>query len=87
MRSVFAVALFLLVSFPALAQGVKPCEDLKGEIAKKLEAAGVKLYTLEIVAKDKVAEGKDAAQGKVVGSCDSGSKKIVYLRGAVKTAK
>jgi hypothetical protein len=58
------------------AQGLKPCEELKSEIAKKLEASGVKSYSLDIVAKDQDADGK------VVGTCDGGSKKIVYRRGA-----
>jgi hypothetical protein len=56
------------------AQAAKPCEELKAEIAKKLEANNVKSYSLEIVAKDKEAEGK------VVGTCEAGSKKIVYNR-------
>jgi hypothetical protein len=34
----------------------------------------VKGYTLEIVAKDKDAEGK------IVGTCDGGTKKIIYNR-------
>lgn len=68
----FAVLLFASVS--AYAQGPKPCEDLKAEIAKKLDAKGVKSYTLEIVAKDKEAEGKQ------VGTCDGGKNKIMYLR-------
>ena len=70
-------ATVVLLSFaPALAyaQGPKPCEVLKAEIAKKLEANGVKAYTLEIVAKDKNAEGK------VVGSCEGGTKKIMYSK-------
>ena len=52
----------------------KPCEDLKSEIAAKLDAKGVKSYTLDIVPKDQDAEGK------VVGTCDGGTKKIVYRR-------
>ncbi len=52
----------------------KPCEDLKSEIAKKLDAKGVVNYTLTIVDKGKESEGK------VVGSCDGGTKSIVYLR-------
>src|SRR6266700_1096691 len=58
----------------APAQAAKPCEELKDEITKKLDAKGVKGYTLEIVAKDKDAEGK------VVGTCDGGTKKILYNR-------
>jgi len=69
------VALCLL-SFAggAFAAG-KSCEELKSEIAGKLDAKGVSNYSLEIV--DKGA----AANGKVVGSCEGGTKEIVYKRG------
>ena len=52
----------------------KPCEDLKAEIAKKLEAKNVTSYSLDIL--DKGKEG----DGKVVGTCDGGMKSIVYSR-------
>src|SRR5260221_7037810 len=58
----------------APAQAAKPCEELKDEISKKLDAKGVKGYTLEIVAKDKDAEGK------TVGTCDGDTKKIIYTK-------
>jgi len=61
---------------PAPAQTAKPCEELKDEITKKLDAKGVKGYTLEIVAKDKDSEGK------TVGTCDGGTKKIIYTKSA-----
>jgi hypothetical protein len=64
----------MFFSVPAHAQGAKPCEELKDEITKKLEAKGVTSYTLEIVAKDQDSEGK------VVGTCDAGSKKIIYKK-------
>jgi hypothetical protein len=64
----------LFVSVPAHAQASKACEELKDEITKKLDAKGVKGYTLEIVAKDKDAEGR------VVGTCNGGSKKIIYSK-------
>jgi len=69
------VAALLVVSASAFAQAAKPCEDLKAEITKKLEAKGVKSYTLEVMAKDD-KEG----DGKVVGTCEGGTKKIVYTR-------
>jgi len=65
---------------PAPAQTAKPCEELKDEITKKLDAKGVKGYTLEIVAKDKDAEGK------VVGTCDGDTKKILYNRASAPVA-
>jgi hypothetical protein len=59
---------------PAKAGKFKPCEELKKEIQAKLEAKGVKGYTLEIVAPDKTGDRK------VVGSCDGGTRRIVYTR-------
>jgi Protein of unknown function (DUF1161) len=56
------------------SHAAKPCEELKSEISAKIDAAGVKSYTLEIVATDKVGESK------VVGSCEGGTKKITYSR-------
>lgn len=52
----------------------KSCEELKTEIAAKIEANGVTEYTLEIVPNEQVGEKK------TVGSCDGGTKKIVYTR-------
>ena len=74
MRKPLVFAFLLLGSLSGYAVAGKPCEDLKSEIAKGLYAKGVKAYTLDIVAKDKEAEGK------VVGSCEGGTKKIVYSR-------
>ena len=72
MKLLAAIGVLLFVSVPAHAQGPKSCEELKDEISKKLDAKGVKGYTLEIFAKDKDAEGK------IVGTCDGGTKKIIY---------
>jgi len=56
------------------AHAAKDCEELKSEIAAKIETNGVKAYTLEIVANDKVGDAK------VVGSCGGGTMKITYAR-------
>ena len=74
MKSLIAVAASLLIAAPALAQ-VKPCEELKGEIDTKIKNNGVAAFTTTIVDKDA------AEDGKVVGTCDGGTKKIVYRRG------
>ncbi|MNM44114.1 hypothetical protein D3C81_550060 [compost metagenome] len=70
--------LILAVGLMALAGGAlaagKPCEVLKKEIDEKLRAKGVSGYTLEIV-------DKGTPAGKVIGSCEAGSKEIVYRRG------
>ena len=64
-------ALVLLVAAPS-AFAAKPCEELKSEIAAKLDAKKVTNYTLEIVPNDQ------AGDKKVVGTCDGGTKKIIY---------
>ncbi len=77
MKKILALGVVLFVPACSYAQGPKPCEELKTEIAAKLDAKGVKGYSLEIVAKD-----ADAADGKVVGTCEGGTKKVVYKKGA-----
>ncbi|WPN58160.1 DUF1161 domain-containing protein [Pseudomonas sp. P9_31] len=72
-KFILAVGLLSLAG-TAFAEG-KPCEELKAEIAAKLDAKGISNYSLEIV--DKGA----AAGGKVVGKCEKGSKEIVYKQG------
>lgn len=72
MKSLLMLASLLLAASPAFA--AKACEELKAEIEAKLKEKGVKAYTLEIVSDE---NAKDA---KVVGSCDGGTKKIVYKR-------
>jgi len=74
MKSLIAVAASLLIASPVLAQ-VKPCEELKGEIDAKIKSNGVAAFSTTIVDKDA------AEDGRVVGTCEGGSKKIVYKRG------
>jgi hypothetical protein len=71
-----ALTSLLLCSFfasSAFAGGLS-CEALKAKIVKKLEGKGVKNYELTIV--DKNTETKN----RVVGTCEAGSKKIIYER-------
>ena len=68
------VASVALASVPLFAQK-KGCEELKTEIAAKLDAKGVKNYTLTIVDEKEVKE-----TDKVVGSCEGGTKRITYTR-------
>jgi outer membrane lipoprotein-sorting protein len=72
-KTALALALALAV-VPAYAQQ-KNCEELKAEIDAKITKNGVTKFTTTIVAKDA------AEDGKVVGTCEGGSKKIVYKRG------
>ena len=63
-----------LAGVSAFAAG-KPCEELKSEIAARLDAKNVTGYSLDIVDADKADAG-----AKVVGSCEGGAKKIVYSK-------
>jgi Protein of unknown function (DUF1161) len=74
MKILVAAVFAMLVASPAFAQ-VKSCDDLKAEIDAKIKNNGVKVFTLTVVDKDA------AADGKIVGTCDGGSKKIVYKKG------
>jgi hypothetical protein len=81
MKALLMIAAVLVVPASGYAQGAKACDELKTEIAAKLDAKGVKSYSLEIVAKD-----ADAGDAKVVGTCEAGSKKILYSKKAAAAA-
>lgn len=71
-KLLLAAGVFALAG-SAMAAG-KPCEELKSEIDAKIQAKGATSYTLEIVDKGSVTDKK------VVGSCEAGTKEIVYQR-------
>ena len=73
MKKLVAVLVFSLAASSAFA--AKDCEELKAEIAAKMDAKGVVNYTLTIVPTEAVKDEK------VVGSCEGGTKKITYKRG------
>ncbi|WP_271409948.1 DUF1161 domain-containing protein [Pseudomonas sp. Q1-7] len=74
MKSVAIVLTLVAMAGNALA-APKPCEELKQEIEVKIQAAGVTSYTLEIVPNAEVQD-----QNMVVGTCENGTKKIIYQR-------
>ena len=75
-RLIIAGLVAVGLSGSAWAQSMrKDCNELKTEIEAKIKKNGVEQFTLDIVDKDAQADGK------VVGSCDGGTKKIVYKRG------
>lgn len=74
MKPLVVLALLLAGSASEYAAPPKSCEELKAEIAQKLDAKNVKGYTLTVVDKDKAGEGKE------VGSCEAGMKKILYVK-------
>jgi len=67
--------LVLLLLGTELQAASKPCEELKAEIAAKLEARGVHEYQLEIT------NPGGAVGWTVVGTCEGGTKEILYRRG------
>ncbi|MCY1391620.1 hypothetical protein D3C76_868940 [compost metagenome] len=71
----FTIAvLCVVVSTTALAKP-KACDELKKEIETKIQARGVTSYTLEIVPNSEVHD-----KNMVVGSCEGGTKKIIYQK-------
>jgi hypothetical protein len=53
----------------------KDCKELQAEIDAKIKKNGVDKFSLDVV------DANAQAAGKVVGTCDGGSKKIVYKKG------
>jgi hypothetical protein len=76
-----ALALLALIASSTVAAR-KPCDELKAEIDTKIRANGVPEFSLDVVDQS-VAE---QSAGKIVGQCDGGSKRIVYLRGSASGA-
>jgi hypothetical protein len=75
-----AVLMITMLALGSHAQAaIKPCEELKDEIAKKIESKGVQSYTLKIVPAGESSEGRE------VGSCEGGSKTIYYIRASDNT--
>ncbi|WP_372658653.1 DUF1161 domain-containing protein [Hydrogenophaga sp.] len=66
------LAALLLVS---TASHAEPCEPIRAKIEANIASNGVTGFTVSTVDADAVAPGE------VVGTCDNGSKKIVYARG------
>jgi hypothetical protein len=75
-QRVLAVAIACtLMSIPAFAAAGKACEELKMEVGAKIDSNGVKNYELTIMKNEDVKP-----EDKVVGSCEGGTKKIIYKR-------
>ncbi len=74
----FLLMLALILPLAAHAQSPslrKSCDDLKNEIAAKIERNGVNAFTLEVIARD------SSSDAKIVGSCNGGEQRIAYRRG------
>src|SRR5262249_22772973 len=64
----------LIVAAIPVAALARDCNEVKAEIDAKIKAKGVTNYALQIV------NGPDVNEGKTVGNCDAGAKRIVYFQ-------
>lgn len=70
-----SIALSLvLAQLPAVA-AAGTCEPLRERVEATIRAAGVERFTVSIV------DAAASAPGKVVGNCEAGTKKLVYVKG------
>ena len=74
------VVVFLSFSFSHAYATIKSCDELKNEIASKLDAVGVQAYTLLIEENEMVDEDIREDRGEVVGTCEGGAKRIIYIK-------
>ncbi len=70
LRPSLAVVALLLGSGASHAEN--NCDSIRAQIETKIRVSGVKDFVLSVV------EAGTGASGKVVGSCDLGTKKIIY---------
>ena len=72
--SLLALTATVLLLTQTAQAAPKPCDELKAEIAARLDEKGVKGYEITAVDNNQVGDAK------VIGSCDGGSRKLTYLR-------
>lgn len=82
MSTLRILAALALCSAVSVAQAGKDCNELKSEIDARIQAKGAKGYTLDVVA----SADAGAGAATVVGSCEGGTRKIVYTRGGAAPA-
>lgn len=89
MRKVVLLFCLALIPLPSIAE-ILSCDALKSRVDAKLQAKGVQSYTLEVVAIESQNNSTVAASGipaikagngKEVGTCDGGTKRLIYTRG------
>jgi hypothetical protein len=74
MKNVLLAVGLMMMAGSAVAAG-KPCAQLQAEIDAKIKANGASGYSLEVV------ERGTNASGEVVGTCEGGTRQIVYRKG------
>lgn len=73
-RSTLPVWMAALLAGSAAAASADTCDAVREGIEKKIRAAGVSAFTLEVI------DAAASAPGKVVGNCARGARIIVYRR-------
>lgn len=71
-----SVAALLVLTAGGSSAFANNCEQVKADIAAKIDANGVQAYSLTLV------DPGATHDGKVVGHCGGNTKHIVYVRGA-----
>lgn len=71
-----AVIALTLLHLPGLVMALT-CEELRAAVEAKIQSKGVTQFKVSIV------EMSAPAAGQVVGSCDRGTKKLLYVQGKV----
>ena len=79
--NLLAVLVAAITAFPgsASAQALS-CEELRAQVEAKIRSNGVTVFAVEII------EATSKPQGKVVGTCERGTKQLVYSPGRPRTA-
>ena len=75
MKNALTLCLAAAAALPTAASAERlECAVLLEQIEGKLQAHGVRHYRLDVVATE------EAADGKVIGSCNGGTRKVIYTR-------
>lgn len=77
------LAIMLLLSFPVVVSASN-CDDIRANIAEKIKNNGVPEDNFQLTLAP--ADQDIQAQGKVVGSCNGGKQRIIYIRGKVSSS-
>jgi hypothetical protein len=77
-----ALAILLTTLYSHASAQALSCQELQARVEAKIRGNGVESFSVEIV------EATSQAPGQVVGTCERGEKKLVYVKGkaAVSTA-
>lgn len=70
-----ASLVFVLLALASASSHADPCEPIRARIEAQIRDAGVAVFSVTTV------EVAASVSGEVVGSCDNGTKKIVYAKG------